>query len=148
MPREKKIHQYCPHLLSIFLSHKINFFCCYSSWGGFIFIGSPPQAPDLHSVSGLHWPADRGHDTGRVRGVCRLSHRQRWGTGWYTVDREIFVVKNFLSTTFSDKIFCSNVRRPIPILVTKVWRRNLDYTKNLQANYFTSENIPIYGTCI
>ena len=27
----------------------------------------------------------------------------------------------------------------------EVWRRNLDYAKNLQAKYFTSENIPIYG---
>ena len=29
--------------------------------------------------------------------------------------------------------------------VAKVWRQNLDYAKNLQAKYFTSENIPIYG---
>ena len=42
-------------------------------------------------------------------------------------------------------ILC-NVRRPIPILIAKVWRRNLDYTKNLQAKYFTHENILIYGT--
>ena len=27
----------------------------------------------------------------------------------------------------------------------KVWWRNLDYEKNLQAKYFTGENIPIYG---
>ena len=31
------------------------------------------------------------------------------------------------------------------ILVAKVWRRNLDYVKNLQVKYFISENIPIYG---
>ena len=44
------------------------------------------------------------------------------------------------------KYLC-NVRRPIdlPILVAKVWRRNLDYTKNLQVKYFTGENILIYG---
>ena len=30
-------------------------------------------------------------------------------------------------------------------MVTKVWQQNLDYTKNLQAKYFTNENIPIYG---
>ena len=30
-----------------------------------------------------------------------------------------------------------NVRRSIPILVAKVWQRNLDYAKNLQAKYFT-----------
>ena len=67
-----------------------------------------------------------------------------------TVDREIFVIKIFSSTTFSDEnlnmrnILC-NIRRPIPILVAKIWRRNLDYAKNLQAKYFTGENIPIYG---
>ena len=33
----------------------------------------------------------------------------------------------------------------MPILVAKVWRRNLDYAKNLQAKCFTGENIPIYG---
>ena len=37
--------------------------------------------------------------------------------------------------------------RPIPILVAKVWRINLDYVKNFQAKYFTGENIPIYGMC-
>ena len=41
-------------------------------------------------------------------------------------------------------ILC-NVRRPIPILVAKVWQRKLDYVKFLQAKYFTSKNIPIYG---
>ena len=67
-----------------------------------------------------------------------------------TVDREIFVIKIFSSTTFSDEnlnmqnILC-NIRRPIPILVAKIWQRNLDYAKNLQAKYFTGENIPIYG---
>ena len=39
-----------------------------------------------------------------------------------------------------------NVHRPIPILVTKVWRRNLDHVKILQAKYFIGENIPIYST--
>ena len=41
-------------------------------------------------------------------------------------------------------ILC-NVRQPIPILVTKVLRRNLDYAKNLQVKYFTGKNIPIYS---
>ena len=43
-------------------------------------------------------------------------------------------------------ILC-NVRRSIPILVTKIWSqwRNLDYGKSLQAKYFISENILIYG---
>ena len=31
-------------------------------------------------------------------------------------------------------------------MVAQVWRQNLDYTKNLQAKYFTGENIPIYDT--
>ena len=39
-----------------------------------------------------------------------------------------------------------NVRQPIPILVTEVWRQNLDYAKNLQAKYFIGKNIPIYST--
>ena len=43
-------------------------------------------------------------------------------------------------------ILCS-IHRPIPIWVIKVWRRNLNYAKNLQAKYFTGENIPIYSTC-
>ena len=34
------------------------------------------------------------------------------------------------------------------ILVAKVWRQKLDYAKNLQAKYFTGENIPIYGIII
>ena len=76
--------------------------------------------------------------------------------GWsienlYTIDHEIFVIKNFSPTTFSDKnkirkILVCNVCRPIPILVAKVWWWNLDYIKNLQAKYFTSESIPIYST--
>ena len=41
-------------------------------------------------------------------------------------------------------ILC-DVCRPIQILFAKVWQRNLDYVKILQAKYFTSENIPIYG---
>ena len=52
--------------------------------------------------------------------------------------------------TFSDEnymqnIILHNVRWPIPILVAKVWRRNLDCMKNLQAEYFSGENIPIYS---
>ena len=43
-------------------------------------------------------------------------------------------------------ILC-NICRPIPILVDKVWRRNLDYVKNFQARYFTAKNILIYGMC-
>ena len=48
--------------------------------------------------------------------------------------------------TFSDEIkyILCNVRRPILILVAKVWR-HLNYVKYLQAKYFTGENIPIYG---
>ena len=30
-------------------------------------------------------------------------------------------------------------------MVAEVWQQNLDYTKNLQAKYFTGKNIPIYG---
>ena len=41
-------------------------------------------------------------------------------------------------------ILC-NVCQPISILVARVWRRKLDYTKILQVRYFTGENIPIYG---
>ena len=67
----------------------------------------------------------------------------------YIVDREIFAVK-FSSMTFTTKIkhakYLCNIRRPIPILVAKVRRRNLDYAKNLLAKYFNGENILIYGT--
>ena len=65
----------------------------------------------------------------------------------YTVDREIFIVKNFSSTTFNDdklntqNILC-NIRRPMPILVVKVLVMKFG---NLQVKYFTSENIPIYS---
>ena len=55
-----------------------------------------------------------------------------------TIDCKSFAVKN-LNTR---NILC-NVCWPIPILVTKVRRWNLDYVK-----YFTCENIPIYGTVI
>ena len=67
----------------------------------------------------------------------------------HTIDRENFVVKIF----FGDDLFqqklnaqniLHNVHWPIPILVAKVWQRNLDYTKNLQAKYFTGKNIPVY----
>ena len=43
-------------------------------------------------------------------------------------------------------ILC-NVPQSIPILVAKVLRQNLDYTKNLQVKYFTGENIQIYSIC-
>ena len=68
-----------------------------------------------------------------------------------TVDHEIFTVKYFVDL-FQRKLNMQNilcdVRQPIPILITKVWRQNLDYAKNLQAKYFTSENIPIYGSYV
>ena len=35
---------------------------------------------------------------------------------------------------------------PVPILVAKVWRQNLDCAKNLQAKYFFGKNILIYST--
>ena len=35
-----------------------------------------------------------------------------------------------------------------PISMTKVWRQNLNYAKNLQAKYFTGENIPLYGSLL
>ena len=69
-----------------------------------------------------------------------------------TVDREIFIVKDFHQQTLPTKIkhakYLCNVHRPIPILVAKVWQRNLDYAKNLQAKNFTGENISIYGVYI
>ena len=54
-------------------------------------------------------------------------------------------LKFFIDDLFRRKlntwnILC-NVHWPILILVTKIWRRNLDYAK-----YFTGKNIPIYGT--
>ena len=42
-------------------------------------------------------------------------------------------------------ILC-NICQPVPILIAEVWRQNSDYAKSLQAKYFTSENIPIYGS--
>ena len=57
---------------------------------------------------------------------------------------QIFAIKNFfVDDLFRQKlntrnILC-NVRRPIPILVAKIWQRNLDYAKNLQAKYFTGK---------
>ena len=73
-----------------------------------------------------------------------------WNYVQCTVDREIFVVKNSLSTTFfwrksiTWNILC-NVHQPILILVAKIWQRKLDYAKYLQTKYFIGENIPIYG---
>ena len=58
-------------------------------------------------------------------------------------ERGLKIFRRFFPTKIKHvKNFC-NIRRPIPILVTKVSRRNLDYVKNLQAKYFTGENIPI-----
>ena len=66
-------------------------------------------------------------------------------TDCYTVDCEIFVVKKiFVDDLFGRKLNTRNILRNL-ILVAKVWRRNLDYAKKLQAKYFTGENIPIYG---
>ena len=63
----------------------------------------------------------------------------------YTIDHENFAVKNFHQRPFLNTRNTScNVRQPIPILFVKVWRKNWDYAKNLQAKYFTGENIPIY----
>ena len=65
--------------------------------------------------------------------------------------RYIFFVDNLFRRKLSTQNVLCNVHRPIPILVTKVWLRNfwlrnLDYAKNLQVKYFTSENI--YSICI
>ena len=49
---------------------------------------------------------------------------------------EFFIVKNFSSTTFSNKNL--NTRNVF-------FEMYVNYTKNLQAKYFTGENIPIYG---
>ena len=51
----------------------------------------------------------------------------------FTVDRKIFVVKNFR-------------RGPLPTKIKHT--KYLNYTKNLQAKYFIGENIPIYGNII
>ena len=59
----------------------------------------------------------------------------------YTVDHKIFLLKIFINDLFRRKLNTRNILRsvrwPIPILVAKVWRQNLD---------FTGKNIPIYGT--
>ena len=62
----------------------------------------------------------------------------------YTVDCKKIFDKLFRQKLNTQNTLC-NVRRPIQILVAKVWQQNLDYVKNLQAKYFTSENILIYG---
>ena len=58
-------------------------------------------------------------------------------------------LKIFRRRPFPTKIkyakYLCNICLPIPILVAKVWQRNLGYAKYLQTKYFTSENIPIYG---
>ena len=61
-----------------------------------------------------------------------------------TVDHKIFVDDLFQQKLNTRNILC-NVRRPIAILVAKVWWWKLYYAKNLQAKYFIGENIPIYG---
>ena len=68
----------------------------------------------------------------------------------YTVDRKISAVKIFRRRSILTKIkhvkyFVQHILT-IPILDAKVWRRNLDYAKNLQVKYFTNDNIPIYGS--
>ena len=68
----------------------------------------------------------------------------------HPVDPEIFVIKNisiynlFRRKIKQWKILCS-VRQPIPILVAIVWQRKSNYTKILQAIYFTGKSISIYG---
>ena len=60
---------------------------------------------------------------------------------------KIFRHDLFRQKLMTPNILC-NVCQPIPILVAKVWRQNLDYVKNLQVKYFTGENILIYGIYI
>ena len=65
---------------------------------------------------------------------------------YITIDREISVIKNCSSTTFSNENEHAKCVIYIDLhqfLVAKVWRWNLDYTKNLQSE--TGENIAIYG---
>ena len=65
-----------------------------------------------------------------------------------TVDCEIFVViivDDLFRRKLNTQNILRNIHRPIPILIAKVWRLELDYMKNLQAKYFIGENIPIYG---
>ena len=46
-----------------------------------------------------------------------------------SVDREISV-DDLFRRKLNTRNILRNVRRPIPILVAKVWQRNLDYAKN------------------
>ena len=52
----------------------------------------------------------------------------------YTIDCKFSPLNIFRQRPFPMKIkHAKYVCRPIPILVAKVWRRNLDYVKNLQV---------------
>ena len=110
----------------------------------------------IWSIESLEWRMSTGH---RLEGGRPAMQNQYLYTSsrsllyctldiMHTVDHEIFAAKiSFVNDLFQWKlntrnILC-NVRQPIPILVTKVWQQNLDYAKNLQAKYFTGENIPI-----
>ena len=78
---------------------------------------------------------------GFIQDFCRQN--------FYRRSRNFRCWKFFIDDLFRRKlntrnILC-NVHWPIPILVTKVWRRKLDYAKNLQAKYFIAENILIYS---
>ena len=57
---------------------------------------------------------------------------------WYCISRNFHRQNFFVNDLFLRKLntpnILHNVHRPIPILVAKVWRRNLDYAKNLQVN--------------
>ena len=67
----------------------------------------------------------------------------------YCRSRNFSSLKIFHRRPFPTKLntqnILGNVRRPIPILVAKVWWWNLDYMKYFQVKYFTCENIPIYS---
>ena len=76
----------------------------------------------------------------RLASSDKMQHKQ-----CYTVDREFFV-DDLFRWKLNTRTILHNVHRPIPILVAEVWWRNLYYVKNLQAKYFTGENIVIYGT--
>ena len=90
----------------------------------------------------------------RVADISNVGARGRYATKIIcivnnTIDRKILPLKLFRRQSFPTKIkhakYLCNVHQPIPILVAKVWRRNLAYAKNLQAKYFIGENIPIYS---
>ena len=64
---------------------------------------------------------------------------------WQNFHHYNIFVNNLFQRKLNTRNILCNICQPIPILVAKVWRRKLDYMKNLQAKYFTGENIPIYG---